>query len=109
MKQHGISSQTSRRLDLHIPPENKLAAAGYRDLLILFEELGNRLDKGEVRKEELRRWEQAVIAHLHDREIDQFMRLSDDAESVPPSLPEQRWRKLRSILLARKGLSPRIC
>lgn len=109
MKLHDLPSNVSRRLDLHIAPEEKSAAAGYEDLLALLKDLGRRLDEGTVTRHALRGWEQRVIIHLHDREIDQLMRVSDEGAYDPATLPEQRWKNLRSILLARKGLSPRIC
>ncbi|WP_041544425.1 MULTISPECIES: hypothetical protein [Chelativorans] len=109
MKQHSVPSNASRRLDLHIAPDEKTAAAGYGQLLALLEDLGRRLDEGTVTRDALRQWEQQVVGNLHDREIDQLMRVSDEGAFDAATLPEQRWRNLRSILLARKGLSPRIC
>jgi len=106
---HAIPSSSSPRLDLHVAPRERAAAAGYDELLALLEDLGRRLDGGTISRSDLRQWERAVIGHLHDREIDQFMRVADDAGFETTALPEQRWKNLRSILLARKGLSPRIC
>ncbi|MFC6487120.1 hypothetical protein [Nitratireductor sp. GCM10026969] len=108
-RHHHIPSGLPQKLDLHVPPTGRSAAEGYAELLRLLEDLGARLNQGPVSKGELRVWEHAVIAHLHDREIDRLMRVPDEAAFENLALPEERWRNLRAILLARKGLNQNAC
>lgn len=54
---------------------------------------------------QLREWEARAVSHLGGPEIDLLMAPPDEEhEFDQAALPEQRWRGLRRILLARKGL-----
>lgn len=80
----------------------------YLSLINLLVELGQVLDRGEGDQPFFRRWEAAVLAEIGSKEADRFMTRSESAgDLLATGLAGERWRNLKNILLARKGVPTR--
>lgn len=101
---HTLPDVRSPRLDLRQPPANPADARGYVQLVSLLQDLGRRLDQGQIARSELREWERSVAKSLRETELDALMFVPEEDEFDLTRLPHQRWENLRSILLRRKGL-----
>jgi hypothetical protein len=103
-KTHRLPAGLRAALDLQTPPPDPWHAYRYRELASLLEQMGERLDLGDISPFQLRDWEANVLNNLRGPEIDEFMAAPAEEEFDASLLPEQRYRNLRNVLLARKGL-----
>lgn len=106
--QHRLPEGLRPALDLRVSPTDPWRALHYLELVLLLEEMGRLLDEATpLAADDLRAWEARVVRLLRGPEIDLFLAAPQGAEEFEAgALPEQRYRNLKRILLARKGLRP---
>lgn len=102
-RQHHLPKGLPPPLDLRTPPADAWRARHYAELLSLLEQLGEKIDRGDMSRADLRQWERQVIPRLKEAEIDRVMAAPEE-DFDPDVLPEHRWRNLKRVLVNRKGL-----